>query len=240
MHKTRFPLYILEELICDGYAKSLSFRCDRSCYFMWHEHWLENSSGVKKCITHQSCADASTPGYPKYLGENSECLLECQLTSIQSIVGKNSSLNNTFQKLVRILGELKNRLILYFKTWVETSQPVQEEKSGQDDDELDLQTGDIVRVKKAHEIHKILDRRKRFGGCPFAREMYIHCDQAYRVLKPIRSFYDEAKRRVCKNKKMVILENVTCSGKFRLYPWRCNRTCFFFWREEWLEKVTNQ
>jgi hypothetical protein len=36
-------------------------------------------------------------------------------------------------------------------------------------------------------------------------------------------------------KGIVILENVFCQGTKDFGA--CDRTCFFFWREEWLEKI---
>jgi hypothetical protein len=41
MYEPRAPLYLLENLICDGITDSFAYRCDRSCYLMWHESWLE-------------------------------------------------------------------------------------------------------------------------------------------------------------------------------------------------------
>jgi len=43
MYKTRSPLYILDGIICDGIADEFQHRCDRSCYLLWHEEWLEKS-----------------------------------------------------------------------------------------------------------------------------------------------------------------------------------------------------
>ncbi len=41
MFKVRRPAYILENSICSGEVKDFSMKCDRSCYFIWHEAWLE-------------------------------------------------------------------------------------------------------------------------------------------------------------------------------------------------------
>lgn len=41
MHKTRGPLYLLENGICSGNIESFSRRCDRSCYFLWEKEWLK-------------------------------------------------------------------------------------------------------------------------------------------------------------------------------------------------------
>jgi len=43
MYKVRPPLYILEGLICDGIVESFEHRCDRSCYLLWHEEWLDKT-----------------------------------------------------------------------------------------------------------------------------------------------------------------------------------------------------
>ena len=41
MYKPCSPLYILEGLICNGMVESFEQRCDRSCYLLWHEEWLD-------------------------------------------------------------------------------------------------------------------------------------------------------------------------------------------------------
>jgi hypothetical protein len=43
MYRVRSPLYILEGLICNGVVKLFEHTCDRSCYILWHEDWLEKS-----------------------------------------------------------------------------------------------------------------------------------------------------------------------------------------------------
>jgi len=54
MCPTRGPLYILERSICDGDMGELALRCDRSCYYLWHENWLEKPSD-RVCGRRQSC-----------------------------------------------------------------------------------------------------------------------------------------------------------------------------------------
>jgi len=41
MYKTKFPLYVLDGLICEGISPEFKHRCDRSCYLLWHQNWLE-------------------------------------------------------------------------------------------------------------------------------------------------------------------------------------------------------
>ena len=43
-HRTfrpRAPFYMLENLICKGEVDHFPFKCDHSCFFLWHEDWLE-------------------------------------------------------------------------------------------------------------------------------------------------------------------------------------------------------
>jgi hypothetical protein len=43
MFKPQAPLYILEGLLCNGVVEAFDHRCDRSCYLLWHEEWLEKA-----------------------------------------------------------------------------------------------------------------------------------------------------------------------------------------------------
>jgi len=43
MYEARPTMYILEDLICDGEDHAFDHRCDRSCYLLWHEKWLEDA-----------------------------------------------------------------------------------------------------------------------------------------------------------------------------------------------------
>jgi len=39
--KARSPVYILQDLICDGISESHPQKCDHGCFLIWHEDWLE-------------------------------------------------------------------------------------------------------------------------------------------------------------------------------------------------------
>ncbi len=41
MFQVRSPLYILEDLVCDGASDTEGDRCDRSCHLFWHADWLQ-------------------------------------------------------------------------------------------------------------------------------------------------------------------------------------------------------
>jgi hypothetical protein len=98
-----------------------------------------------------------------------------------------------------------------------------------------LQAGDLVRVRSVQDIKATLDHSGKLKGCGFGTEMEQFCDSIQRVLKPVVRFVDERDYSVRKGKGIVILENITCKGTSFFGP--CDRNCFFFWREEWLEKL---
>lgn len=42
MFKPNSSIYLLEGSICNGNIEEAGPECDRSCYIMWHEEWLES------------------------------------------------------------------------------------------------------------------------------------------------------------------------------------------------------
>ena len=97
-----------------------------------------------------------------------------------------------------------------------------------------MQSGDLVRVRTREEIKATLDGRNEAKGCLFMSEMWKYCGTEQRVLKPVEQFLDERTYRVRRTSGIVLLEGAVCQGTE--YPKGCDRSCFFFWREEWLAK----
>ena len=98
-----------------------------------------------------------------------------------------------------------------------------------------LKAGDLVRVRSKEEIEVTLNHLRQTKGCTFMDEMTPYCGTFQHVLKPMERFVDERDLRVKKCKGMILLEGVMCQGTTEFG--RCDRSCFMFWREEWLEKV---
>lgn len=98
-----------------------------------------------------------------------------------------------------------------------------------------LKAGDLVRVRSREEIQATLDRWRSLKGCGFLKEMARYCGTSQRVLKRVERFVDERDYRMKKASGIVLLDGVLCSGTGN--SGRCDRSCFFFWREEWLEKL---
>ena len=99
-----------------------------------------------------------------------------------------------------------------------------------------LEAGDAVRVRSREAIEATLDHWRSYKGCAFLKEMAAYCGTTQRVLKRVERFIDERDYRFKKASGVVLLEGLTCSGTAS--TGRCDRACFFFWREEWLEKTS--
>jgi hypothetical protein len=100
---------------------------------------------------------------------------------------------------------------------------------------LCLKAGDRVQVRSRKDIEATLDSRNALKGCFFMSEMWDYCGTEHRVLKPMEQFLDERTYRVKRTSGLVLLEGAICQGTD--YAKGCDRSCFFFWREEWLEKI---
>ena len=95
--------------------------------------------------------------------------------------------------------------------------------------------GDLVRVRSREEILATLDPFKELKGCAFLPEMYRYCGTQQRVLRSMQHFMDERDYKLKKVRGVILLENVICNGTPVFGE--CDRCCFLFWREEWLEKI---
>jgi len=95
--------------------------------------------------------------------------------------------------------------------------------------------GDYVKVRSAKEINSTLNAFKELKGCAFLPDMYQYCGTEQRVLKSMRQFMDERDYKLKKVHGVILLENVICNGTPTFGA--CDRCCFLFWREEWLEKI---
>jgi len=101
-----------------------------------------------------------------------------------------------------------------------------------------LEAGDWVRVRSLEEIEATLNQWRQLRGCTFMPAMAEYCGTVHRVLKPMKRFVDERDLRVKKSRGIILLEGVLCQGTAEFGS--CDRCCFLFWREEWLEKIHNQ
>lgn len=107
--------------------------------------------------------------------------------------------------------------------------------------ELDLQPGDVVRVRSHDEIVQTLNTETRNRGLAFDAEMVPYCGGTYRVLKRVTKLIDEKNGRMQQMRTpAVILDAVVCQGRYSSCRLFCPRSIYPLWREIWLERVRSR
>ena len=105
-------------------------------------------------------------------------------------------------------------------------------------EKLNLQPGELVRVKSYQQILETLDQAGHNRGMWFDAEMVPYCGRVFRVLDRVRSIINEKTGRmmVMKN-ECIMLEDVVCHACYAKYRRFCPRSIYAYWREIWLERV---
>jgi hypothetical protein len=103
---------------------------------------------------------------------------------------------------------------------------------------INLQPGELVRVKSHEEILRTLTVTSKNRGLSWDAEMVPYCGGTYRVLKRVEKIIDEktGKMQDMKN-PCIILDSVTCQARYSGCRMFCPRALYPFWREAWLERV---
>lgn len=100
---------------------------------------------------------------------------------------------------------------------------------------LDLQVGEMVRIKSKDEITLTLDSKRLNRGMGFEEEMARYCGRTARVVRRVERCIDDRTGRLLQMKyPCIVLEGVVCGG---VYHDNCPREFIPFWREIWLERV---
>lgn len=103
---------------------------------------------------------------------------------------------------------------------------------------LNLQPGELVRIKSYNEILTTLNKEGKNRGLSFDAEMVPYCGKVFRVRTRLTSFLDEKSRKLVTVKNpCIILENVFCQSRYSECKMICPRSIYSWWREIWLERV---
>jgi hypothetical protein len=106
--------------------------------------------------------------------------------------------------------------------------------------DLNLQPGELVRVRSYNEILSTLNKESKHKGLFFDAEMVPYCGKVFRVRAVISTFIDEKTRKLVTVKtRCVALEGVVCQAKYAACRMLCPRSILPWWREVWLERVPN-
>ena len=166
----------------------------------------------------------------------------CQLPSVPGFaVGAAPIHGSAIQHLKALLAKpwnstVKRRLKQAYATSLEWRGPSSAPLAAQDSlGNLPLSNGDLVRVRSREEILATLNPFQELKGCAFLPQMYQYCGTEQRVLRSMQRFMDERDYKMKKVRGVVLLENLICNGTAAFGA--CDRCCFLFWREEWLERL---
>ena len=103
---------------------------------------------------------------------------------------------------------------------------------------LNLQPGELVRVKSRDEILKTVNTENRNRGLLFDAEAVPFCGGTYRVNRRVTRIIDERTGKMLAMKTpSVVLDNVYCQARYSDRRMFCPRSIDSYWRELWLERV---
>ena len=160
----------------------------------------------------------------------------CQLINLEELDGNRTIAKKIFNSYIKIIWGAK-KYLKFFITKLFRIIKNEKWKGMIIDDGLKFFPGELVKVRSKDEIKFTLDEWGETKRCTYLRIMYEYCDKTFRVHKNINYFYDETKIKLVKSKNIVILEDVYCNGKRRVFKKPCDRNCFLFWHTSWIKKV---
>jgi len=103
---------------------------------------------------------------------------------------------------------------------------------------LDLQPGDMVRVKAHEEILRTVNTRNQNRGMFWDAELVPYCGGTYRVLRRVNKIINEQTGKMVEMKSpCIILDSVVCQARYSACRMFCPRAMYPYWREAWLERI---
>jgi hypothetical protein len=104
---------------------------------------------------------------------------------------------------------------------------------------LDLQPGELVRVRTLPEILETTDENLRNRGMGFHSEMVPFTGRTFRVLRRMEKIiHEKTGKMVFLKNDAVVLEDVVCQARYINNCRRfCPRSVYLYFREIWLERV---
>lgn len=161
--------------------------------------------------------------------------LNCQMTCLPDLAqpaGMVDELLYIYRRLKRFTRRRLNYLKYRLLSSPESAKVISTNKV---EPEQPIMPGDWVKVRSRKEIQLTLNEWNSLKGCIFLAEMGHYCGTTWQVYKRVEHFLDERDYRMKRCRGIVFLKGVICEGTIDFG--KCDRSCFFFWREEWLEKL---
>ena len=232
---------LLEEVRCDGGSHA---SCDRGCLIFWKAAWLKKPGESPAQPATEGLVNANDLG--SLAMKNGEFF--CQSSEIL-----NASQPLPWWQPKQYLWDLKynrapfslaaksfaiavyNKVAARFRlqSWRAVTGS---STSGNGHKSLDLKPGELVRVRPLEQIKATLDADGKNQKMLFAPAMADYCGQVMKVRDRVENIVLEATNRQRKIKDTVILEGAVCDGVCHRL---CPRKSLLFWRECWLERVSD-
>jgi hypothetical protein len=103
---------------------------------------------------------------------------------------------------------------------------------------LNLQPGELVRIKPHQEILKTVDETNRNRGMYWDAELVPYCGGTYQVLRRVNKIIDEKTGKMVSMKTpCIVLDKVVCQARYSPCRMLCPKSMYPYWREIWLERV---
>lgn len=244
----------LEQLRCDG---SSHRGCEAGCLILWKEAWLrpatDNGDGSNAPVLSSKAAsigsDSNAYSTLSELTQKPGNRLMCQATELASAscpapcgapsiyfwnlardcISGRRSLSDLRKLMTYFWGKAVLRA---FMLWTRAPWNADRYKKTPATP-LDLQPGEVVRVRGMFDILRTLDRKGCNRGMEFKPEMFQFCGRKFQVISNMQRRIDERSgelkgfRSPC-----IVLQSVYCEGQRSF----CRRSNYHYWREIWLSR----
>jgi len=241
---------LLEELRCSGECHG---GCQAGCHLLWKEAWLRRATAATAGNipvvppVRQRASAADLQHLTQRMDEAGAARYVCQMTQL---VGATTPiawadprhfLRDLVHGNVRLRPFLAGVGIAMFN-WVQRKRggvgfPYRAPGSPNSGPPaiIDLQPGEVVRVKRKSEIEQTLDHNSRNRGLWFDGDMHRFSGGEYRVATRVEQLIDEKSgKMVHLRNPCIVLESVSATGEYLAF---CPQNERIFWREAWLERV---
>jgi hypothetical protein len=249
----------LDDVRCDGSGHG---GCQAGCLIYWKEAWLRRvddvssrvEPGVHEIVDGDDGAAAELDRVAAATTrtvrtEGADEVWRCQATDALKATEplKTSNLaqywrelRNGNHTLSRFLFVAARGFVLEVMSRLGKLKPLPLSGSGtqQEPVNLDIQPGDLVRVRERKQIAATLDEKGFNRGLSFDREELPYCGRTLRVIDRVDRIIDEKTGRMLNIRKdCLILEGAVCQGERTPGHWFCPRQIHAYWREAWVEPV---
>jgi hypothetical protein len=246
----RFPandVVFLEELRCSGGDHD---GCKRGCMIFWKESWLRDASPdespvnveeselerlrerlkVKTDQTHYFCQSTELPAATEpFPWKYKPWMVWVALREIW--VG-----NRTAMEVAGLLAH-GIRMVFAKRRLGVDAQIVRGANKRTPTQSLDLQPGELVRIRSRREIVETLDSNGRNRGLGMAQAMTQNCGRRFEVMDKFDRMINEQTGEMRKVENTVSLRGLECHCYYKFGG--CPRGELQYWREIWLERLSN-